>query len=200
MKRVVVSVPVTTDSVEIKSSIRRFTDETQRMVEYYFAQGFEAAEIAEKLSLDLAAADRRFNQVLRQYANAADKYDNITARINILKLLKRSLGRRGILETEIDRIQIILRDGGAAEFPNKEIANIRAEDQFIYKIMKDFSGVPKGASDKQEKAAKEGRDVEETRNHLKEVLAPHKIITDTPFDSDPDLESDLTLAMQDDDF
>lgn len=194
--------PTTADS-SLKPVIRAFKDEVQKMVEVYFAQGLEAHEIAEKLGIiDSREMAKRYDQVTRQYLVAADQLTVETAKIEILRILKRSLLRREDIAYEVDRRQRRLKAGMDEDFPNKEIANLREEDRFIYKIMTDFDKTSRPRKDLSEKAIeqREGSDnVDETRNLFHKMVVDYqptdyrKVLTE-------DLQADLQASMEETEF
>jgi hypothetical protein len=194
----------TTADTSIKPVVRYFKDEIQKMVEYYFAQGKEAHEIAEDLGiLDAKEMSRRYDQVLRQYVAATDQLTLDTAKIEILRILKRSLNRRDRIAAEVDRRERRIRTGADEEFPNKEIANLREEDKFIYKIMSDLDKTirPRGKdmSDKAIDAVKKASSIEVTRSHFTDVLVD---FTDTKSE-DPltrDIEEALKASMEEEEW
>lgn len=190
----------TTSDLSTRPVVRYFKDQIQKMVEVYFAQGLDAAEIADKLGiLDAKEMARRYDQVLRQYVAATDHLTLDTAKIEILRILKRSLLRREDIAEEVDRRRRRLKQGVEEEFPNKEIANLREEDKFIYKIMQDLdkSIRPKGKdmSEKAMEAVKKASNADSTRAQFADILVnfgqeePDTILTE-------DLEEDLKASME----
>lgn len=187
-----------------KPVVRHFKDEIQKMVEYYFAQGKEAHEIAEELGLlDSREMTKRYEQVLRQYVAATEQLTLDTAKIEILRILKRSLNRRDRISSEIDRKERRIRAGVEEEFPNKEIANLREEDKFIYKIMGDLDKTirPRGKdmSDKAIEEVKKASNAETTRAHFTEILVDFE----SSKDDDPlsaEVEEALRASMEEEEW
>lgn len=199
-----VNIKKSTADLSVKTTSKPYKDEVQKMVEYYFAQGLEVQEIAEKLGIiDMKDITRRYQQVLRQYLEASEQLTMETTKIEVLKILKRSLHRRDKIAQEVERRERRIIAGiDDDEFPNKEIANLREEDKFIFKIMTDLDKhlKPKGVgmSDKTNDILKEADNAEITRNKFKELIFEYKsneteVLTET-------LEEDIRASMEQDDW
>lgn len=199
MKMKKVRIKPTTADTSIKPVVRNFKDEIQKMVEIYYAQGLEAHEIADKLGIiDSREMDRRYDQVTRQYLAAVDQLTVETAKIEILRILKRSLLRREDIADEVSRRQRRLKQGLDEDFPNKEIANLREEDRFIYKIMTDFDKSSRPSKDLSSKAVEQresSNSAEDTRNLFNKIVVDfqptdyRKVLTN-------DLQADLQASME----
>jgi hypothetical protein len=199
-----VRIKPTTADTSIRPVVRHYKDEIQKMVEYHFAQGLEAHEISDKLGLlDAKEMERRYNQVLRQYVAATDQLTVETAKIEMLRILKRSLIRRDTMVQEVERKKRRLTAGIDNEFPNKEIANLREEDKFIYKIMSDMDKTirPRGKdmSEKAIEAVKKADNAESTRSYFQEIVVDYKTSGDVDI-LNPDLEADLRASMEEEEW
>jgi len=193
----------TTAETSLRPVVRNFRDEIQKMVEIYFAQGLEPHEIADKLGIiDSREMIKRYSQVQRQYLSAAEELTIESAKIEILRILKRSLLRREEISEEVSRRQRRLKQGLDEDFPNKEIANLREEDKFIYKIMTDFDKSSKPRKDLSEKAIEEmskSNDVDDTRNIFHQMVVDYR-----PMDYrevlTSGLQADLEASMEETEF
>jgi hypothetical protein len=193
----------TTAETSLRPVVRNFRDEIQKMVEIYFAQGLEPHEIADKLGIiDSREMIKRYSQVQRQYLSAAEELTIESAKIEILRILKRSLLRREEISEEVSRRQRRLKQGLDEDFPNKEIANLREEDKFIYKIMTDFDKSSKPRKDLSEKAIEEmskSNNVDDTRNIFHQMVVDYR-----PMDYrevlTSGLQADLEASMEETEF
>jgi transposase-like protein len=198
-----VRIKPTEAETSLRPVIRNYKDEVQKMVEIYFAQGLEAHEIAEKLGiLDAREINKRYIQVQRQYLAAAEQLTVESAKIEVLRILKRSLLRREDIADEVSRRQRRLKQGLDEDFPNKEIANLREEDRFIYKIMMDFDKTSRPRKDLSDRAVDEinrSNNVEETRSLFNKMVVDFQP-TDYRKVLSEDLEADLQASMEETEF
>lgn len=199
-----VNIKKTTADVSLKVTAKTFKDEVQKMVEYYFAQGLDVQDIGEKLGIiDMKEVGRRYQQVLRQYLDASEQLTLENTKIEVLRILKRSLQRRDKIAQEVERRERrVVINPDEEEFPNKEIANLREEDKFIFKIMTDLDRHirPRGKdmSEKASELIKEADSVELTRNKFKELIFEFKNIK--PETLTETLEQDIRASMEQDDW
>lgn len=198
-----VRIKPTSAETSVRAVVRNYRDEVQKMVEVYFAQGLEPHEIADKLGIiDAREMGKRYLQVQRQYLAAAEDLTVESAKIEILRILKRSLLRREDIAEEVSRRQRRLKGGLDEDFPNKEIANLREEDKFIYKIMTDFDKSARPRKDLSEKAVEEiskSTDVDDTKSLFHRMVVDYRP-TDYRGVLTSDLQDDLAASMEETDY
>jgi hypothetical protein len=198
-----VRIKPTEADTSIRPVTRYYKDEIQKVVEYHFAQGLESYEIADKLGIiDAKEMARRYEQVQRQYLAASDQLTIESAKIEMLRILKRSLLRRDKIAQEVERRERRLVAGMDEDFPNKEIANLREEDKFIYKIMTDIDKSirpKKDMSDKVVEGIRKADDSEATRSQFQKMIIEYQ---PTSYDDvlSGDLEADIRTSMQETDW
>ena len=182
----------------LKIPVKNYADDTQSRVEHYYANGFDAWAIRDKLQLELDEVRSRLKQVEREYSILVDHMEKPDyVKLERAKLVKRSQIRRDDLLAYVEtQLAWMKKSKKLVDYPDKALANLRAEDQWMNKMLTEL-GKSGAASKATEDATKE------FLGKMMEDVAPDPVEVDDESEEavvSKDLMDDLNTAVQDEFF